>query len=332
MPTLGSVAERAGVSRATASRALSGSPKVSPQAKEAVLRAAAELEYLPNRAARWLATRRSESIAFVVSESEERLFADPFFLGLLRGAHAEVAARGYQLLFTIAASAADREQLANWAVRGHIDGIVLISLHGDDILPERLESMGVPVVLSGRPIREGPVHYVDADNRGGARTATNLLIQRGCRRVATIAGPQDMCAGQDRLAGYRDALRDEGLRPTRKLVADGDFTVTGGAQAMRRLLRGSPDIDGVFAASDLMAIGAIQALESLGRHVPVDVAVVGFDDVAAALIADPPLTTVRQPIEVMGRQMARTLLDRIDGRPVRQGIILPTELVRRGSA
>ena len=190
----------------------------------------------------------------------------------------------------------------------------------------------MPVVLSGRPIRESSVHYVDADNRGGARTATSLLIQRGCRRVATIAGPQDMAPGQDRLAGYRDALRDEGIRATRKLIADGDFTVTGGAQAMRRLLRGNPDIDGLFAASDLMAIGAIQALESLGRRVPEDVAVIGFDDVAAALIADPPLTTVRQPIEVMGRQMARTLLDRIDGRPVRQGIILPTELVRRGSA
>lgn len=332
VPTLGSVAERAGVSRATASRALSGSPKVSTQARDAVLRAAAELDYRPNKAARWLATRRSESVAFVVSETEERLFGDPFFLGLLRGAHAEVAVRGYQLLFTISSSAADREQLMAWAAGGHVDGIVLISLHGDDPLPERLEGMGVPVVLSGRPVSDQPLHYVDSDNRGGAHAATTLLVQRGCRRIATITGPQDMCAGQDRLAGFRDALQAEGVRPSRKLVAPGDFTMAGGVQAMRRLLRATPGIDGVFAASDLMAIGAIQALEALGRRVPDDVAVVGFDDVPAALFSQPPLTTVRQPIEVMGRQMARTLLDRIDGRPVRRGIVLPTELVRRASA
>jgi DNA-binding LacI/PurR family transcriptional regulator len=141
-----------------------------------------------------------------------------------------------------------------------------------------------------------------------------------------------MTAGQDRLAGYKDALKAEGIRPSRKLIIEGDFTMAGGVRDMRRLLRTVPDIDGVFAASDLMAVGAMQALDSLGRRIPEDVAVIGFDDVPAALIAHPPLTTVRQPIEEMGRQLARCLLDRIEGKPTKRRIVLPTELVRRASA
>src|SRR5947209_7135235 len=152
------------------------------------------------------------------------------------------------------------------------------------------------------------------DNRGGARTATELLLERGCRRIATITGPPDMVVGQDRLAGYRDALHEVGITAPHQLIANGDFTLTGGHDAMQRLLSVADDVDGVFAASDLMAIGAIQAIEASGRRVPHDVAVIGFDDIPAAQISQPALTTIRQPIEELGRQMARMLLDRLDGR------------------
>jgi DNA-binding LacI/PurR family transcriptional regulator len=331
-PTLEQVAALAGVSRGTASRVLTGHPNVSARARAAVESAAERLRYTPNQAARSLVTRRSDSVAFVVSETQERLFTDPFFVGVLRGAHAEVAARHRQMFFSIASSDEERSQLETFVAGGHLDGVVLVSLHGADPLPGRLHQMGVPVVLSGRPyVDDGSLPYVDADNRGGARSATAVLLDRGCRTIGTVAGPADMPAAQDRLEGFRAALRGTGQRAGNR-VERGDFTIDGGAEAMRRLLDKAPDIDGVFVASDLMAIGAIQAIEQSGRRVPDGVAVVGFDDVPAALISQPPLTTIRQPIEAMGREMARLLLDLLDGREVSHPTILPTVVVRRASA
>lgn len=332
-PTLEVVAARAGVSRATASRVLRGASNVSEEAREAVLRAAQELSYTVNRAARSLVTRRSDSLAFVVAEDEQRLFADPYFAGILRGAHAATADAGLQLLFVIASNDTDRAQFENYARGGHVDGALLVSLHGEDRLPSRLEAMGVPTVLNGRPFQDdGSLYSVDSDNAGGARAATELLIGRGARRIATITGPLDMTAGQDRLAGYRRALAAAGLQAPGSLVAEGDFSHEGGARAMARLLDAEPDLDAVFAASDLTAHGALQVLAERGRRVPDEVAVVGFDDVRLAELAIPPLTTIRQPIEELGRRMAEVLVARVNGAYPEHATVLPTEVVRRRSA
>lgn len=342
VPTLEVVAHRAGVSRATASRVLTGSPNVSPASRDAVLAASTELGYLPNRAARSLVTRRSGSVAFVVSETEERLFTDPFFLSLMRGAHAEVADRGYQLLFSIASTEPERRKLLSFAGGGHLDGIVLVSLHGADPLPELLERRGVPVVLLGRPYARRsaagrasgqPMNfYVDADNRAGARAATELLLARGARHLVHLSGPRDMGAGQDRLAGFRDALRRAGLPFVPRHVQGGDFSTPTGYRAMCSLLETCPEVDGVFAASDLMAVGALQALAEAGRAVPDDTALVGFDDAPISAVTVPRLTTVRQPIDAMGRRMAQSLLDRLEGLDVERALVLPTEIVHRDSA
>jgi DNA-binding LacI/PurR family transcriptional regulator len=333
-PTLEVVAARAGVSRATASRVLTGSPRVSPAAQEAVLRAAEELRYLPNRAARSLVTRRTDSVAFMVSESGERLFGDPYFGILLRGAHAEVSARGRQLVLTFAANDTERQQIEQFASGHHVDGLMMVSLHGADPLPARLESLGIPVVVNGRPAVHDPtVHYVDADNRGGAKAGTGLLIEIGRRRVATIAGPSDMVAGRDRLEGYQDALDQAGMAFDRSRVAVAPtFSRQGGAFAMERLLETAPDLDAVFVASDAVALGALSVLRRSGRQVPDDVAVVGFDDTPDAALSEPPLTTVGQHIVELGRRMAKMLLDRLDGLPVEQFDIVATSLVRRESA
>jgi DNA-binding LacI/PurR family transcriptional regulator len=332
-PTLEVVANRAGVSRATASRVLTGATNVSPQAREAVLEAAAAVSYMPNLAARALVTRRSDTIAFVVSEPEDRFFDDPFFARSLRGAHAVAAERGQQLVFVVKSGARDMDRFLTFASGGHVDGALLVSLHGRDPLPQRLLELGIPVVLNGRPlIQVDGLPYVDADNRDGARAATAQLLQRGCRVVGTITGPRDMAVGRDRLAGYRDAMRAVGEPVDSRVVVEGDFSLSGGFQAMRRLLKMVPDLDGVFVANDLMAVGAMQAVESVGRRIPGDVAVVGFDDIPLAMMANPPLTTVRQPIEAMGRQMATMLIDRLEGRATEPRVILPTELVRRDSA
>jgi DNA-binding LacI/PurR family transcriptional regulator len=333
-PTLEVVAALAGVSRATASRVLTGSPRVSPAAQEAVLRAAEELRYLPNRAARSLVTRRTDSVAFMVSESGERVFEDPYFGILLRGAHAEVSSRGRQLVLMFAADETERQQMEQFATGRHVDGLMIISLHGADPLPARLESLGIPVVVNGRPEVDDPsVHYVDADNRGGAKAATSLLHEIGRGRIATIAGPPDMVAGRDRLAGHRDGLRAAGVAFDRRRVAVApNFSRQGGAFAMERLLDTAPDLDAVFAASDNLALGALDVLRRSGRRVPDDVAVVGFDDNPDASIADPPLTTIRQPIVELGRRTARMLLDRLDGLPVERFDIVETSLIRRESA
>jgi len=332
-PTLEVVAARAGVSRATASRVLRGATNVSDDAREAVLQAARETAYAPNRAARSLVTRRSDSVAFLVAESEDRLFNDPYFLAMLRGAHTQIAAAGLQLIFVIASTAAEADQFEHYAAGGHVDGVLLVSLHGDDRLPQTLEQMGVPTVINGRPLSGDPsLCYVDSDNLAGARLATDLLLERGARNVATITGPQDMCAGQDRLAGYRTALQAAGRAADERLVAAGDFTVEGGMTAMHDLLAARPDLDAVFAASDLTAIGAMRAIEQSGRKVPDDVAVIGFDDLREAALTAPPLTTIRQPISELGRTMARLLLSRISGDEPERATVLPVELVRRRSA
>jgi DNA-binding LacI/PurR family transcriptional regulator len=345
-PTLEQVAALAGVSRATVSRVVNGSPKVSPEVRAQVERAVAKLGYVPNRAARSLVTRRADSVALVVSESHARFFSEPFFAGMVRGVSAALAGTGVQLLLLIAQNLPDRSRLERYVVGGHVDGVLLASLHGDDPLPATLERAGVPAVLVGRPAGPGTpgdrhdpstgrgarASYVDADNRGGARAAVLHLAARGRRRIATITGPLDMGVGLDRLDGYRDGLAAAGLAADPALVEPGDFTEEGGAAAMVRLLaRPGPPVDAVFAASDLMAAGALRALRAAGRRVPEEVAVVGFEDSAVARYAQPPLTTVRQPIEEMGRQATRLLLAKMAGEATGMHLVLDTELVVRAS-
>jgi DNA-binding LacI/PurR family transcriptional regulator len=332
-PTLEVVAALARVSRATASRVLRGDPRVREETREAVLRAAGEVSYTVNRAARSLVTNRTDSVAFLVAENEDRFFSDPYFLGMLRGAQAETARVGLQLVFVVASTPEELTHFENYARAGHVDGVLLISLHGDDLLPQHLESMRVPTVLNGRPMSgDDSIYYVDSDNVGGGRAATRVLIERGAKRIATITGPLDMCAGLDRLRGFRDEMQAAGLTPEDRHVVAGDFTVAGGTRAMLTLLDADPDIDAVFAASDLTALGAIHALTDRGLAVPNDVAVVGFDDVLGAEVANPPLTTVHQPIDELGRTMARVLFDRISGTATSRVSVLPVHVVPRRSA
>jgi DNA-binding LacI/PurR family transcriptional regulator len=327
------VAARAAVSRATASRVLRGATNVSARARAAVEAAAQELSYTPNRAARSLVTGRSDSVAFYVDESEDRLFSDPFFLGVLRGTQRAIAAAGMQLMFSVASRPDDHQRFLHYAAGRHVDGVLLLSLHGQDELPAQLEAQGIPTVLSGRPLAGGDtLYFVDADNVGGAALATRHLLDSGRRIVATITGPQDMSAGQDRLTGYVKTFAERRLRLRPELMTLGDFTLSSGYDAMRRLLVTDPGIDAVFAASDLTALGAISAILSSGRRVPDDVAVVGFDDISDAAAASPALTTIRQPITEMGQAMADLLVQRLSGEVPTRAMILPIELVRRETA
>ncbi|MFD0688860.1 LacI family DNA-binding transcriptional regulator [Actinomadura fibrosa] len=329
-PTLEEVAARAGVGRGTVSRVVNGSPRVSAQAREAVLKAIDELGYVPNRAARTLVTRRTDTVALVVAESDQRLFGEPYFAGIIRGISNGLGDTGLQLLLALARSPDEYARLEHYLTTQHVDGVLLTSLHAEDPLPAKLEANGVPTVLGGRPPGLSPVSYVDVDNRLGAREAVGHLISGGRRRIATIAGPQDMGVGLDRLAGYREALAEAGLP---ELVAYGDFGEASGIAAAEELLTREPSLDAVFAADDPMALGALRVLHRHGRRVPDDVAVMGFDDSAAAPLADPPLSTVHQAPDEMGREMARLLVSRIRGEHLEDPVvILQPYLVLRESA
>jgi DNA-binding LacI/PurR family transcriptional regulator len=331
--TLEGVAALAGVSRATVSRVVNGSPRVSPDVRREVQAAIEQLGYVPNRAARSLVTRRSESIGLVIAEPTGRLFSDPFFPRVLRGISLELTSRDLQLVLLMPNTAADVRRTGDYLSAGHVDGAVLVSLHGEDPLPSRLSEAGIPLVLVGRPPRGITASYVDVDNRQGARSAVEHLVAGGRTVIATISGPPDMPAGVDRLAGYRDAMTEAGLEAGPQLEATGDFTQAGGAEAMTRLLATRPDIDAVFAASDLMAAGALSVLAARGRRVPGDMAIVGYDDSPVATSTNPPLTSVHQPIEEMGREVARLLVDVIEGKErVVRRVILATDLVQRASS
>ncbi|MEV1008165.1 LacI family DNA-binding transcriptional regulator [Streptomyces sp. NPDC049881] len=332
-PTLEQVAARAGVGRGTVSRVINGSPRVSDRTRAAVEAAIADLGYVPHQAARALAANRSNAIALVVPEVEARVFAEPFFSGIIRGVSAELADTDIQLLLTLIRAPRERARFAQYAASNRVDGVLLVSVHGDDPLPDQLAEMGLPVVMTGRRSADEPVPHVDCDNEGGAQLAVEHLLGRGRTTVATITGPSDMYAARCRLEGYREAMRAAGKRPDDELIAMGDFTEESGHAAMRELLRRRPNLDGVFCASDPMAIGARRALRELGRTVPGDVALVGFDDSSLARHMDPPLTSVRQPMEGMGRAMTRALLQQIhDHEPEGPHLVLPTELVRRASS
>jgi DNA-binding LacI/PurR family transcriptional regulator len=319
---------------------VNGSPQVSQETRAAVLAAIEELGYVPNRAARALVTQRTDSVALVVSESEERVFGEPFFAGIVRGISTVLADTDLQLWLALAQSPTERQRVEGHLTSQHVDGVMLLSLHDADPLPGLLADRGLPTVLGGRPARmvrpggsgdEG-VSYVDVDNEGGAKQAVAHLLASGRRRIGVIAGPQDMGVGVARLAGYRDALRDAGVPEDQTLVAYGDFSELSGVRATDQLLSRRADLDAVFAASDLMAVGALRALRDAGRRVPADVAVVGFEDSTLARQTDPPLTTVFQPVEAMGREMARLLVARIAGEPAGGHVLLDTHLVGRLSA
>ena len=331
-PTLEEVAVRAGVGRGTVSRVINGSPRVSDRAKAAVEAAIAELGYVPNRAARALAGNRTDAIALVIPEPETRLFAEPYFSDIIRGIGAELADTDMQLLLTLIRTPKERARFAQYLAAHRVDGVLLVSVHEDDPLPDLLEQLEMPAVLNGRRSDLESVSYVDADNVGGARAAVAHLLARGRREVATITGPTDMYVARCRLDGYRQAVEAAGHGADDELVARGDFTEEGGRRAMRELLARRPGIDGVFAASDVMAAGARAVLREAGRRVPDDVALVGFEDSAIARHMDPALTSVRQPTEEMGRTMARVLLEEIAERAaVRRHVVLATELVQRES-
>lgn len=304
---------------------------MSPEARAAVERAAAELGYVPNRAARSLAAGRSESVGVVIPEPGSRVFLDPLLPRLLGGIGAELSASGLQMVLFAPQSAADVARLEQYLIGGHVDAVLLLALHESDTLPSRLLARGVPMVFGGRPRQTLDVSFVDVDNQAGGRAATEHLIAQGRRRIAHLAGPSHVPSTRERLQGFREAMWNAALRSD--MVDGGELDRDAGEMAMGRLLALGHEVDAVFAASDAMAAGAMWALQVLGRRVPDDVAVIGFDDSPIASATQPPLSSVKQPVEEMGREMARLVLSMsaIRGQSSKQLVLSPELAVREST-
>jgi DNA-binding LacI/PurR family transcriptional regulator len=333
--TLDEVARVAGVSRATVSRVVNGVASVDENMRQIVEQAISTTGYFPNRAARSLVTRRAGSIALLMPE-QSRMLGDPFFVRVVSGVMSVLRPSGVHLVLMMADAAAGDgkgtpDQVVNDLRQGRLDGVILIHTRHEDPLPQLLIEEHLPVVLSGRPEHPMSISYVTVDQIAGGALVADHLIARGCTKIATISGPLDTPAGQDRLAGFRNGMAARGLPAP--VAVEGEFTWESGVAAMEQLLTEYPEVDGVFIASDLMANGALSVLHKHGRSVPGDVAVVGFDDSSAALSCDPPLTTVRQPVEDMAAEMARLLLrqvDRVDA-PHASVVFEPTLVIRQSA-
>ncbi len=325
------VARLAGVSRSTVSRVINNDRRVSERARRRVMEVIQRYEYHPNAAARSLASRRTHILGLLVPDALSHIFSDPFFPKLVQGAIEGCNESGNNLMMLMdTPGATSVNQMYRRVVRGrHLDAIVVASSVVNDPVVARLRKDGYPFVLVGRHPRFEDTSFVDTDNREGARQAVSHLLGHGHRRIAFIGGPENMIAAMDRYDGYASALSEAGAQPDPELVVFADFTYEAGYLAMRSLLPRRPEA--VFAASDLIALGAYRALREAGVRVPDDVAVFGFDDLDAARVAEPPLSSVTQHPEELGREAVRIALRLLEHPDGAVHEVLPVPLAIRRS-
>jgi DNA-binding LacI/PurR family transcriptional regulator len=329
-PTLDMVAAAAGVSRTTASRVINGSTHVTTAASDAVNAAIERLHYVPNRAARNLASKRTQLIAVVVPEHTSDFFADPYFGAFIQGAARRLSSTDYTLTLLVA-SEADPDKTRRFLMGGNVDGALILSHHSGDPGYVHL-SKSLPVVFASKPLvgEEDSQYVVDIDNVAAAREATQHLITTGRTRLATITGNLAMTAGRERLEGWQQAIADAGLEPGP--IVEGDFSLESGAAAVDRLIEGGEPFDALFVASAKMAFAAISALKRHGRQVPTHVAVTTIDNDFYAQNPDMRLTTIDQHTALKGATIVEVLMRLIAGETVERFTSVPTEFVVGDSA
>ena len=331
-PTINEIARLSGVSRSTVSRVINDDPNVSSRTREKVQSVIDEFGYRPSPVARSLIGGRSNVLGLVLPTFYTSLVTDPFFSILAHGISSGCNANDYTLMLWLVDPDYEKRTRSNILNNRLIDGLIVASNVIDDPLIQSLVDQETPVVQVGRNSNPN-VSSVDADNVTGARLAADHLVSIGRQRLATITGPIDRFSGQDRLAGFRQGLANHSLDLPEERIGYGDFTDEGGYRQTKTLLSRT-QFDGLFAASDVTAFGAIRAIREAGLKIPEDVAVIGFDDLPSCLRHNPPLTTIHQPIHQLGVVAAQMLIDQLESKAAfsPQRVILPVELVERASA
>lgn len=329
--TLEDVARAAGVSRATASRVVRGEKIVGDEKVAAVMNAVAELGYVPNVAARQLVTRRANTVALIIAEPDLIVFTDPFFARIAIVLSRALGEKDVQLVTAFPDSVGGFRRMVSFLREGRVDGAIIVSHHKDARQIAAYADSPIPVVFIGRPLVEDPpASWVDLDNVEGGRLAAGALLDAGVRSPAIVTGTMNMVASKDRLAGFRAAMKEKGLRP---LEVTGQFSPEAGERAAEQLVPKirAGEVDGVFFSSDPMALAGMRVFRSQGISIPEDVRVIGFDDIDASASASPPLTT----IENSARELGRAAVDMLTA--IRQGtwdgepVLIGTRLVKRES-
>lgn len=328
--TISDVARRADVSKATVSRVLNRPEIVAPDVQARVLRAMAELDYAPNRHARALSGVRTKTVGLLFFKDLWDLVLNPFWGMAMSTVYDHLFAHDLDCnLIALGSAITSRERFAEperykrFLKSRNVDGFLVIG-HMTEDQERRLAETEIPAVVWGRPQTDTSLTYTDSDHRHGAMLAVRHLASTGRRQIATITGDLDTPPARDRLSGYNAALSELGYERHQSLVARGDFTRRSGAEAMNWLLNRNERLDGVFAANDEMAIGALEVLDQRGHAVPGQIAVVGFDNVALPQQRTQRLTTVSHDYAHIGEQLVLGLLDRMRGEEHRSGLIEPT--------
>jgi LacI family transcriptional regulator len=329
MSTIRDVARRAGVSTMTVSRVINSSGYTSRETRARVERAVAELGYVPNALARHLRSKRTRTVALVLSD-----LTNPFFTTLARGVEDVAAANDFALMFCNT-DESESEEIAylQMLIQRQIDGVLLVPSSNSGASLRLLRSHRVPVVVLDRRVPSPRVDEVRSDSEAGAFQLVSHLIELGHRRIAMLSGRRNISTSADRVSGYRRALTEAGIPYEERLVRYEGFGVEGGLRMARELLQASPRPTAMFGANNFIAFGAIRALREAELRVPDDMSVVAFDDLPEDWIIDPFLTVVEQRAYEMGKQAAELMLERLagDGRPKRRSIILPVDLIVRRS-
>ena len=332
--TLKDIADELGVSVTTVSRGLAGYGDVAQETRERIQETAVNLGYVPNLTARRLQKQKTDTLGFIIPTFGPR-FSDPFFSEFIAGIGTQAAEQEYDLLVSTHAPDSESELMAyrRAAHGGWVDGLIVVRTREEDARIRLLCESGFPFVAFGRTKCEVEFAYVDEDGAAGMRSLVQHFVDLGHRRIAFIAPPPGLMFGRYRLAGYKEGMLDNGLDVDPKWIVHGDMTQTGGAEVVELLIDLDPRPTAIICSNDLMAIGAMNRIESRGLRVGQDIAIGGFDDIPLSAYVSPPLTTLHQPIYEIGRRACSMLIDILNGRaPGELNVLLTPSLVVRASS
>lgn len=327
--TIKEVAQAAGVSIATVSRVLNKQAVVSKELSDKVEIAVKELNYQLNGIAKALKSSQSRSIGLIIPDIE-----NPFFPALVRGVEDAAQKEGYAvILCNTDGKPEEEDRYLKFLLSKQVDGILLVGNLKFAQYENYLSSLSIPLVLLDRRMEDAPYSTVLVDNELGAFMAVDHLIKQGRRHIAILRGKPESPTSMERVKGAMKGLTDHGYSLEENLILTGYFTFEGGYQGIERLIDSGQSFDAVFAANDMMAIGAMECLEKHGRCVPDDVAVVGFDDIRMAAWHKPSLTTIKQPVYEMGQVAVKIIVEHITGSNTNctDQILKPELIVRQSS-